>query len=77
VTVIGGLLTSTLLTLVLIPAIYTIMDDLQNLIVRVYRHFRPLVPDDEPEAGPVVSVPNRRPQPQLSRPVPTISGGSD
>ena len=32
VTVIGGLLTSTLLTLVLIPAIYTIMDDFQGLV---------------------------------------------
>ena len=32
VTVIGGLLTSTLLTLVLIPAIYTIMDDLSGAV---------------------------------------------
>ena len=34
VTVIGGLLTSTLLTLVLIPAVYTIMDDFQGLVSR-------------------------------------------
>jgi HAE1 family hydrophobic/amphiphilic exporter-1 len=34
VTVIGGLLTSTLLTLVLIPAVYTIMDDLSGLLAR-------------------------------------------
>jgi multidrug efflux pump subunit AcrB len=35
VTVIGGLLTSTLLTLVLIPAVYTIMDDLLGGVARV------------------------------------------
>jgi HAE1 family hydrophobic/amphiphilic exporter-1 len=34
VTVIGGLLTSTLLTLVLIPAAYTIMDDAQERLAR-------------------------------------------
>jgi len=32
VTVIGGLLTSTLLTLVLIPAVYTIFDDASRLV---------------------------------------------
>jgi HAE1 family hydrophobic/amphiphilic exporter-1 len=35
VTVIGGLLTSTLLTLVLIPAVYTIMDDFTGALSRV------------------------------------------
>src|SRR5207302_537719 len=34
VTVIGGLLTSTLLTLVLIPAVYTIMDDFTGALSR-------------------------------------------
>jgi HAE1 family hydrophobic/amphiphilic exporter-1 len=37
VTVIGGLLTSTLLTLVLIPAVYTIMDDFTGAFSRVPR----------------------------------------
>jgi HAE1 family hydrophobic/amphiphilic exporter-1 len=37
VTVIGGLLTSTLLTLVLIPAVYTIMDDFTGAMSRVTR----------------------------------------
>ena len=37
VTVIGGLLTSTLLTLVLIPAVYTIMDDFTGLVSRAPR----------------------------------------
>jgi HAE1 family hydrophobic/amphiphilic exporter-1 len=34
VTVIGGLITSTLLTLVLIPAVYTILDDFQGFLSR-------------------------------------------
>jgi HAE1 family hydrophobic/amphiphilic exporter-1 len=34
---IGGLLTSTLLTLVFVPAMYTIFDDIQNLFVRLVR----------------------------------------
>src|SRR5712691_6418263 len=43
VTVIGGLLTSTLLTLVLIPAVYTIMDDFTGLLDRAPRFVRLLV----------------------------------
>jgi hydrophobic/amphiphilic exporter-1 (mainly G- bacteria), HAE1 family len=39
VTVIGGLLTSTLLTLVLIPAVYTIMDDFTGVLSRVPSRF--------------------------------------
>jgi len=35
VAVIGGLLTSTLLTLVLVPAVYTLLDDLQARLVTV------------------------------------------
>ena len=38
---IGGLLTSTLLTLVFVPAMYTIFDDIQNLIARPFRRGRP------------------------------------
>jgi HAE1 family hydrophobic/amphiphilic exporter-1 len=39
---IGGLLTSTLLTLVFVPAMYTVFDDLQEIVVRLVR--RPRVP---------------------------------
>jgi HAE1 family hydrophobic/amphiphilic exporter-1 len=39
VTVIGGLLTSTLLTLVLIPAVYTIMDDFTGMLSRAPSRF--------------------------------------
>src|SRR6478672_7937073 len=34
VVVIGGMVTSTLLTLVLVPCAYTYLDDLQNLVLR-------------------------------------------
>jgi HAE1 family hydrophobic/amphiphilic exporter-1 len=37
---IGGLLTSTLLTLVFVPAMYTIFDDIQNLAARLLRRPR-------------------------------------
>jgi HAE1 family hydrophobic/amphiphilic exporter-1 len=67
VTVIGGLLTSTLLTLVLIPAVYTIIDDftgsLSRTVQRVIRlvRTRPTrqahVPEPEPETPPRVPVP--------------------
>ena len=34
VVVLGGMVTSTLLTLVLVPCAYTYLDDLQNLVLR-------------------------------------------
>jgi HAE1 family hydrophobic/amphiphilic exporter-1 len=34
VVVLGGIITSTLLTLVLVPCTYTYLDDLQNLLLR-------------------------------------------
>ncbi|HEX2034529.1 MAG TPA: efflux RND transporter permease subunit [Chloroflexota bacterium] len=37
VVVMGGMITSTLLALVFVPAVYTIIDDLQNLIMRLFR----------------------------------------
>ena len=36
VVVIGGLLSSTLLTLVLVPAVYTILDDIQSFVGRIF-----------------------------------------
>jgi HAE1 family hydrophobic/amphiphilic exporter-1 len=49
VVVIGGLISSTLLTLVLIPAVYTIVDDAQGLFGRVFgfRRTGPSVPVEE------------------------------
>jgi hypothetical protein len=74
VTVIGGLLTSTLLTLVLIPAVYTIMDDFTGAFTGIPSLFRRIVrrptrshteePMPEPERAP--------------RPVPVpVAGASD
>jgi HAE1 family hydrophobic/amphiphilic exporter-1 len=40
VVLIGGLLTSTLLTLVFVPAMYTIFDDAQGGVVRLFRWLR-------------------------------------
>ena len=49
VVVIGGLISSTLLTLVLIPAVYTILDDARGLFGRVFglRRTGPSVPVEE------------------------------
>ncbi|GLK74817.1 ABC transporter permease [Methylopila jiangsuensis] len=48
IAVIGGLLASTVLSLVFVPAVYTIMDDLSRLFARVFGRF--VGPRDEPEA---------------------------
>ncbi|MFD1332997.1 efflux RND transporter permease subunit [Methylopila musalis] len=47
IAVIGGLLASTVLSLVFVPAVYTIMDDLSRLFARVFGRF--VGPRDEPE----------------------------
>lgn len=67
VTVIGGLLTSTLLTLVLIPSVYTIMDDFTGALARAPRLVRFLV-----------HLPLRRPSSPLRPPtqVPAPVGGA-
>jgi hypothetical protein len=41
VVLIGGLLTSTLLTLVFVPAMYTIFDDVQEFVVGIARRIAP------------------------------------
>jgi hydrophobic/amphiphilic exporter-1 (mainly G- bacteria), HAE1 family len=58
---IGGLLTSTLLTLVFVPAMYTIFDDIQELVMRPFR--RPQRP--RPSREPRVVTPR----------VPILAGG--
>ena len=40
IAVIGGLLTSMFLTLVVVPCVYTYFDDLQELIMKVFRSIR-------------------------------------
>ncbi len=39
IAVIGGLLVSTILSLVFVPSFYTVMDDLSRLVARVFRPF--------------------------------------
>jgi len=72
VTVIGGLLTSTLLTLVLIPAVYTILDDFTGAMSRVPSLFRRLA--RRPARSHVEQPTPERPPRQV--PVP-VGGGSD
>jgi hypothetical protein len=53
---IGGLLTSTLLTLVFVPAMYTVFDDIQLLVQRLFR-WRPRSSDTEVPAHEVLAEP--------------------
>ena len=50
IAVIGGLLVSTVLSLVFVPSFFVAMDDLGNLIGRIFGGF--VGPRDEPEAQP-------------------------
>ncbi len=80
VVLIGGLLTSTLLTLVFVPAMYTIFDDMQNLIGRLFRRGKKsavpvpahLAPDKDGRGGP---APSGRPS-EPSRPAHWPAAGS-
>jgi HAE1 family hydrophobic/amphiphilic exporter-1 len=65
VVLIGGLLTSTLLTLVFVPAMYTIFDDIESWVLRLFkRETRPTVP-------PPPAEPRLRPAAGMA-----VSGGS-
>ncbi|HEX6511543.1 MAG TPA: efflux RND transporter permease subunit, partial [Chloroflexota bacterium] len=55
IVLIGGLITSTLLTLVFVPAMYTIFDDVQEFVIRLTHRFakpRPLEPEELAIARP-------------------------
>jgi hypothetical protein len=52
ITVIGGLITSTLLTLVMIPAVYTIVDDVQSFLTQLPGRVRRLVSGRKPSSEP-------------------------
>jgi hypothetical protein len=59
IVLIGGLLTSTLLTLLFVPAMYTIFDDIQEFVLRLFRHFvqpRQLEPSELALAGKLPSM---------------------
>ena len=63
VTVIGGLLTSTFLTLLVIPSVYTLVDDAQKLLASLPRRVRS-----------VFKAASRK---QARLIVPVLAGGSD
>jgi HAE1 family hydrophobic/amphiphilic exporter-1 len=63
VTVIGGLLTSTVLTLLVIPSVYTLVDDAQGCLASLPRRVRRLAKRRE-GVGRLV-------------PVPLVAGASD
>jgi len=71
IVLIGGLITSTLLTLVFVPAMYTIFDDVQEFVVRLARRVskpRPLEPAELAIAHPNGSSPNgNQPADELPR----------
>jgi HAE1 family hydrophobic/amphiphilic exporter-1 len=58
---IGGLLSSTLLTLVFVPAMYTVFDDIQNLAARPFRRGRPARPAYADISVPPLEIPAARP----------------
>ena len=56
IAVIGGLISSTLLSLVFVPAVFAVMDDIGKAIWRVFSRFvGPTDEAHEPVAPPVVS----------------------
>ena len=70
--VIGGLLVSTLLSLIFVPALFTIMDSLSNLIWRVFSRFIGERDDPEDDVQPpahAASAPAGAPHAPLSHPL--------
>jgi hypothetical protein len=67
IAVMGGLLSSTLLSLVFVPAVFTVMDDIGRLAWRIFSRF--VGPTEEPAA---VALPSAAVLPEL-RPVPAAA----
>jgi hypothetical protein len=65
IAVIGGLLVSTVLSLVFVPAIFVLMDDLSGLLVRLFARFvgERDDPEDEPAPPPALPRPAYPPRP--------------
>jgi len=57
IAVIGGLISSTVLSLLFVPAIFVSMDDIGNIIWRVFSRF--IGPNDEPD---IEQAPSLSPQ---------------
>ena len=76
VTVIGGLMASTLLTLLLIPAVYTMMDDFQGLVTRLWGRLRTLRRGARRGQIPEAEREPERPRERQRQPAP-VGGASD
>ncbi|MCC6176665.1 MAG: hypothetical protein IT305_15255 [Chloroflexi bacterium] len=61
VVLIGGLLTSTLLTLVFVPAMFTIFDDMQRAVRRLFMRGQP----SRSAPATAGAEPGRHPHPQV------------
>ena len=70
IAVIGGLLVSTVLSLVFVPSVYTMMDDLGALIARLFNWLLKPNPVDEPASGDLALPENVEPLAKPDRPVP-------
>lgn len=67
IAVIGGLISSTLLSLIFVPAVFVLIDDIGQLIWRVFSRF--IGKTDEPDAGPELN--SHTPTGTQPRPSPT------
>ena len=67
----GGLITSTLMTLIVIPVAYMVMDDLITFLRRAYLGEAPLAASQMPTSGDAVESP---PEPLAIETEPTVSG---
>ncbi len=61
IAVIGGLIVSTLLSLVFVPAVFCLMDDVAKLLWRVFSRF--IGPSDDPEVDKSIAELPREPRP--------------
>ncbi len=61
IAVIGGLISSTLLSLVFVPAVFAVMDDIANLGWRIFSRF--VGPTGEASATPPAADAHRLPAP--------------
>jgi HAE1 family hydrophobic/amphiphilic exporter-1 len=64
IAVIGGLLVSTLLSLIFVPAVFLVMDDVSRFFSWMFGRFVGEV--DEPEAAPAEPAREREPQPRAA-----------
>ena len=61
ISVIGGLLVSTMLSLVFVPSFFTVMDDVGYGLWRIFGRF--VGPTDEPPTATVATIAGERPRP--------------